>query len=79
MSNTIVFDPLVPESRLVLCQSDTSSVTAIILRGKGNESTPTTTNIQKVIFGLKVQLAKRWLSVEVHGNERRTLPSRTQL
>ena len=75
----VLCNTLITESGLLFGKSNTSNLAAIILSSERGESTPTTTNIQKVIFGLKVQLAKRWLSVEVHGNERRTSPSRTQL
>ena len=52
----IVLDALVAESSLVLGKRDTGDTAAIVLVREGSEGTPAATNVEKVVFGLEIEL-----------------------
>jgi hypothetical protein len=54
--DTIVFDTLVTELGLVACESNASSIAAVVLRSESDKSAPTASNVKVTITGLKSEL-----------------------
>lgn len=52
---TVGLDSVVAELCLLPCKCNTGDVAVVVLVSKGGESSPTTSNVEKTIFGLEVE------------------------
>lgn len=55
----VVLDTFVTESSLILRKCDTGDTAAVVLVREGSKSAPSTSDIEKMVFRLKVELKAR--------------------